>query len=175
MNEQQVEVFYVEVMDVFRYLEQQYNYQRMKGFIQDSEEGRDATAMLRYLGSRVGIEISWYFANATIDVAFIEVLQPGTFPMNRAFFGDYPDRAKGISLSTLTEMLGHSDDPNFLLKDTSFRHRNKRFKLIEMRMHDIIAGLARATQIYAIDIVKGDTSIFLKVMEYYTQKQKKSL
>ncbi len=72
-----------------------------------------------------------------------------------------------------TEMLGHNDDPNLLLKETSFRRRNKRLKLIEMRMHDIVAGLARATQIYAIAIVKGDTDIFPKVMEYYVEQQRK--
>lgn len=134
--------------------------------------GRDVNAKVQYLGPRVGITISWYVADAGIIVSFAEVLESGVFPAKQASFGHYPDRAKAINLEVLAEMLDHGDDPDFLLgKLSGSRRRNKRAKLIETNMHDILAGLARATQTYAIDILKGDTSIFPEVMNYYTEKQ----
>lgn len=168
MNERVVD-FFATATEAFHFLEQQYGYQRQDGFV---EEERDATARLRYLGSRVGVEISWYFANSAIGVSFIELLQPGMLPDFWAAFGNYPGAAKAISLYTLVEMQGHLEDPDFLLQYNGSRKRNKRAKLIEMRMPDILAGLARATQTYAADILEGDISIFPQVMAYYAAQLK---
>lgn len=174
MNEW-AEEFFAETTEAFSFLEQQYSYQRQEGFIEAPEDGRDATALIRYLSSHVGVQISWYFAGSTINVSFIELLQPGVFPNFWAFFGNYPHAAKAVSLYTLAGMLGHLDDPDFLLQDLgNTRKRNKHAKLIETRMPDILAGLARATQTYASDILKGDTSIFPQVMAYYTAQKKGS-
>jgi hypothetical protein len=77
-----------------------------------------------------------------------------------------------ISIYDLAEVLGVQNEPDFLLKDVeNFRKHKKHVKLIGTNRRDIIAGLARATQTYASDILKGDTSIFPKVIDYYQAKQ----
>ncbi len=44
---------------------------------------------------------------------------------------------------------------------------------IETQRQEIVAGLARATQTYATDILQGDTSIFSEVMDYHLEKEKR--
>jgi phosphoribosylaminoimidazole (AIR) synthetase len=71
-------------------------------------------------------------------------------------------------------MFGKRNDPLFLLKYVkNTRQRNKQATFIETHPHEIIVGLAQATQIYALAILKGDTSIFPTVMEYELAKQKR--
>jgi hypothetical protein len=43
--------------------------------------------------------------------------------------------------------------------------------LLQTNFSGIIQGFARATERYAGDILRGDTSIFPSVMRHYTQKQ----
>ena len=47
---------------------------------------------------------------------------------------------------------------------------NKRFQLIQAHLTDIIDGLARATERYANDVLRGDVSIFPEVKAYYRQR-----
>jgi hypothetical protein len=157
-------------------LETEYGYQQLAQVTEDLNHFKDARASVRYVNSRVGIKIQWGFADGIIDVYFIELLQAGVFP---AVSSPYPlkDRshvAKSIGLSTLAEMLGHSDDPDFLLKKIySPRTSNRRIKTIETNMPEVLAGLAHATQTYASSILQDDTSIFPQVMQFYVQLQKK--
>jgi len=167
MNESRIDFFFSETTQAFHFLEEQYKYQQQKGFV-ESEDQRDTRAIIRYVGPQIGIQISWYFAGSMINVSFIQLLQPGIFPTKWAFFGHYPHAAHAIDIYTLAEFLGHRDDPNFFFRDSKPRNRNKRWKLIDTKLHDILMGLARATQLYAADILEGDSSMFPKVMAYAT-------
>src|SRR6185437_15142113 len=89
-----VEMFFQQTAEAFRFFEQQYGYRRQEGFVESSEDYRDTIARIRYVGSRVGMEIWWYFAGASIGVAFIELLQPGVFPEGWALFENSHHAAK---------------------------------------------------------------------------------
>nr|WP_220201129.1 hypothetical protein [Reticulibacter mediterranei] len=43
-------------------------------------------ARIRYGGLRVGIEIAWYFSEASIGVSLIELLQPDVFPSHSSYY-----------------------------------------------------------------------------------------
>lgn len=143
----------------------------MEGFLTSPNDFRDALARIQYVSTSIGVEIGWNFAGAMINVAFIELLHPGVFPASWTLFEGFPNAARAVSLYEIAEMLGHSDDSDFLLQDRdNSRKWKKHLKLFETRMSDVLAGLARATQTYASDILKGDTTIFPEAMDYYTSK-----
>lgn len=173
--DEQATLFFTETREAFQFLEHQYDYQQLEGFVRGASDGRDATVVNRYVGSRIGIEISWYFAGSNIGVAFVELQQPNVFQEDRSFYPlARPNVPKAISLYSLAEMLNKHDDPDFLLKNTqNTRQRNRRAKFIDTNLHAILVGLAHATQTYATDILKGDTTIFSKVMDYELAKQKR--
>lgn len=176
MGNEQIEIFFAETTKAFHFLETQYGYQQRERDIEHPDEGRDARARVIYIGSRVGVQIGWGFADAIIGVYFFELLQAGVFPSIITYypFKDDAHKAKGIRLYTLAEMLGHIDDPDFLLKKVdNFRTRIKRSKIIQAQLPDILAGLARATQTYATSILQGDTTIFPRVMNAYAEKMEK--
>jgi hypothetical protein len=168
-------MFSGEVQEVFQFLELDYGYHYLEELVRDAKDWRETTTVSRYVGANVGIEISWYFAGSSIGVAFVELQQPYIFQEDRSFYPlTRPNVPKAISLYTLAEMLGKRNEADFLLKDTqNTRQRNKREKIIEKSLHEVIVGLARATKICAIDILKGDTSIFSAVMEYELAEQKR--
>lgn len=170
-----VETFFAETRESFLFLEHQYSYKRLEGHIDHPDDERDALALSEYVGSQVGVRISWGFANVSMDVAFIQLFQSEIFPEESSFFPlTRPNVSNAISLYSLAERLGTSHDPDFVLKDIDKpRQRYKRAQLIRSNMHEIVAGLARATQTYATPILKGDTSIFPEVMDYYLAKQKR--
>lgn len=176
MDPEHIEAFFTETTNAFHFLEAEYGYQLLERVTQDLKYFQDATALVHYVSTRVGIEVVWGFADSFIGVSFIELLQPGIFPASCSPFPfrDRPETAKSISLYTLAEMLGRIDDPNFLLKKVySSRTSNRRAKIIESRMPEVLAGLAHATQTYARPILQGDTSIFPKAMQFYVEEQKK--
>lgn len=176
MGNEQVETFFAETAKAFHFLETQYEYQQLERDIEHPDEGRDATARVIYIGSRVAVEIAWGFAAGVIGVCFIELLQTGVFPSVITYYPSKDDahKAKGIRLYTLAEMLGHLDDPDFLLKKVdNFRTRIKRSKIIQAQLPDVLAGLARATQTYATSILQGDTTIFPRVMNADAEKTEK--
>lgn len=176
MDDEHIEAFFAETTTSFHFLETEYGYRQLEKLTEDLHHFQDARASVRYVDSRVGIKVQWSFAAGIIDVYFIELLQAGVFP---AFSSPYPLRdrphvAKSIGLSTLAEMLGQSGDPDFLLKKMySPRTRNRRMKVIEGSMPEVLAGLARTTQTYARPILQGDTSIFPKTMKFYLELEKK--
>jgi hypothetical protein len=169
------EVFFTEVRKAFQFLEQQYSYKRLEESIEHPGEPRDTAVKCTYLGSYVGVEIWWYFAGAIIGVVFIELRQVSVLPEKSSpFHLTDPNVARAISLYDLAEVRGGRDDPNFLLKDVdNWRRLKKRSTQIETQKQEIIAGLARATQTYATDILQGDTSIFSEVMDYRLAKEKR--
>ena len=174
MNEQQIESFFVEVGEIFQFLELDYNYQRLDEYIKHPNDWRDIVAQSRYVSTSVGVEVWWYLADAAIGVAFVELQQPGVFPASVSFYPQLNSLVpKAINLSTLAEMQGVLNDPDFLLSDVdNTRKYKKRVKLIENNRRDIVVGLARAVQRYAHAILKGDITMFPEVMNYYQAKHK---
>jgi hypothetical protein len=168
------ELFFSEATEAFQFLEHQYGYQRQEGQIKSPDDIRDTAALLSYVGTRVGVQISWYFADAFIGVAFVELQQPGVFPQNYSFYPVKQENLmKAIDLYTLSEIYGVQQNQDFLLQDTDNpRKYKKHAKLIQTNRKGIIAGLARATQIYAAAILQGDTFLFPDVMHYYIAKHK---
>lgn len=176
MDDEHIEAFFAETTTSFHFLETEYGYRQLEKLTEDLHHFQDARASVRYVNARVGIEVQWSFADGIIDVYFIDLLQAGVFPAASSPYPlrDRPHVAKTIGLSTLAEMLGQSDDPDFLLKKMySSRTRNRRMKTIESSMSEVLTGLARATQTYAQPILQGDTSIFPKTMKFYLELEKK--
>jgi hypothetical protein len=171
MYKQASETFFKATAEAFRFLEERYGYRRLEGFLQSANDGRITTARIRYVGSQMGVEIWWSPANARLGVVYIELQQSEVFPHTWSLIEGLPNTARAVSLYELAEMAGRSDDPDFLVKDLDYpRKHNKRAKMLETRMQDVLAGLARATQTYASDILQGDTTLFPEVMAYATSK-----
>lgn len=174
MDEHQIALFFEKTQEAFRFLEQEYGYRHLDSLIKNPEYVRDTSAAQRYLGTRIGIEIWWYFADAGIGVTFVEMTQPDVFPLAASLFPTTREVAQAINLTSLVEMHGTLDSPDFLLKDLDdYRKHKYRLKLIETRMPEIIEGLARATRTYAVPILEGDTSMFPAVMNAYLAQTKK--
>lgn len=176
INEEILEVFFVETLKVFHFLETKYAYQRLERKIIYPEYSRDTAALVRYVGSNVGVQIIWGIADGFVGVNLVELLQTGVFPTAVSLFPfkDQSNQAKAISLYDLADMLGHKDDPDFLLKGIdNFRTHKRRMRTIESQVPEVLAGLARAVQTYATPILQGDTSIFPQVMRFYVAKQKR--
>ncbi|HEX8033102.1 MAG TPA: hypothetical protein VF510_04610 [Ktedonobacterales bacterium] len=184
--------FFVETRRAFQFLEHTYGYQHVGEEVSTSHP-RDWAGMSRYVRSRVGVEIGWEYAESSIGVSFVALHQPGIFQRGIYHPDASPDRPRAISLYSLAYMLGHGDDPDFLLptspdppddmsaRDLSPRARRRalnswqsavlstikrRRQLIETNMPGVLAGLARATQTYASAILEGDTSVFPSVLDY---------
>lgn len=175
MLKEQATIFFTEVQQAFQFLVREYGYRHLEEVIRNAEYWPDATAVSRYVGVAVGIEVSWHFAGSYIGVAFIEVQQPYLFPEMYSFYPmNRPNVLKAISLYDLAEVCKRREDTDLLLKEVqNTRQINKQGKFIEGHLHEIVAGLARATQNCASDILKGDTSIFAEVMEYGLAKYRR--
>jgi hypothetical protein len=170
--------FNVCAKESFAFLEKLYGYHLDKEIVEDAGDYRDAIACIYFLGSTLGVKIYWYFSSSLIDVKFIELDKHGRIPsLVKGREGTYLDQMgddipRGIHLSDLVTVLGHQDDPSFLLKEL----RNvkpsmckKRAKIIEENVIGVVQGLAQATQTYASEILQGDTSLFPQVIRYVTQ------
>lgn len=183
--EKRFEAFFAEATNAFQFLEQVYEYQRLKEILESPQDMRDTMAKLRYVGPRVGVEIEWYFANAALWVRLVELLKEKVFPRYATYFQISPsalarhglnpsETARAVELETLGEVLGKKDKKDFLLYvGPNNRGYKKRMKMLEDNRQEVIAGLARATQTYATTILQGDTTIFSEVMKYATERQKK--
>ena len=136
----------------------------------------DAQAVVVYLSDHIEVDIVWGFHLATIHIAFIEVQTPGERPARWHLWDkEYPNSARGIRLDSLAAVRGHEDDPDFLLGNldrVDGRSINRRFKLLQTNLTGVVDGLARATERYASDILRGDTSVFPEVMAYYTEERR---
>lgn len=172
LNEQ-AKFFWAETAEAFQFLEHQYDYQRLEG----STTSNPWTVISRYVGSHIGIQVVWNSHASTINVAFIELVQPGVFPPVSSFFPltQDIDAAKAVYLSDLADMFGPgtNQDPDFLLQGNkhywSPLHK-KRLETIDKNMRGVLAGLARATETYASAILHGDTSMFPGVMHAHGKK-----
>lgn len=163
--------FYAQVSEAFAFLTTTYGYRLHAQRAEDLEYAQDARASVSYLGERVEVSIEWAFAEASIDVVFTELQIEKVSPKQRSFADDkLKDAARAISLRTLAEHLGHADDPDLPPRGYDGRVTNKRFKRLQADLRGVLDGLARATERYADDIVRGDTAVFPEVMRAYTEK-----
>jgi hypothetical protein len=112
----------------------------------------------------------WLYHTAAVDVQFLELRSLGVY-------NDATDVAGSIFLHTLAEVLGHADDPAFLLGDTDQVGGwtiNRRVKIVQANMRGVLEGLAAATKRYADAVLKGDTLILPEAQQYHRQKRSSS-
>ena len=170
-----VAAFYTHVEQAFAFLPATYNCQLHAQHLDDREDFRDARASVMHLGDKMEVDIRWDFASAIIRVVFVELPISHVSPTKRVAFGEGREGAREISLELLTEVRRHPTDPDLLLGDLTGldgRSINRRFKVIQSNLGGVIGGLARATERYASEILRGDTSIFPAVMRLYGEKRR---
>jgi hypothetical protein len=117
--------------------------------------------------------IVWGWSSAFVGVRFFEVQIPRVSPREHTPFGEPRARPRVIHLRDLAAVRGHADDPDFLLGNSDQfggRITNKRFKLLQSDLAGALDGLARATERYASDILRGDLSIPPEVQAYRDEK-----
>lgn len=162
--------FYNEAIKAFAFLEIEYGYRRSSDISNEYVDWRDLQIDVVYLTSTIAINIFWIPTVSQVDVGFNELPDKWTLQSTPvAYFDNYSENNRGILLRMYTEMIGHSNDPDFLLKnqdDHSGRAFAQRKRIIQKGVQPIIEGLARATRRYAGPILLGDTSMFTKVREY---------
>lgn len=166
---QGIAAFLQETPQKISFLETQYGYQRLGEKLED-QDPLDKEVISLYAGPQIGVKLIWAYTWGRISVLFVELSQPGTFPRRYSLVENTnrPDMARAISLETLVEMLGHGDDPHFLL--TYNKKNPKSWKIPFEHIDDVLDGLVYCIQTYASDILRGDTNLFDKVMQYYAHK-----
>lgn len=166
--------FFAATRETFRFLETSFAFQFREERAWNLADFRDTTAGVRYASARVGIEICWTMADGSLRVALIEFRQdahPETFVS--WFMANQPEIARVIDLYDLAEMLGSADDPDFLLKRSDdLSLWRKQLKIVQVRMPEVLTGLARATQKYAAPILCGDTALIARVIQFRTQQSR---
>lgn len=170
-----VQKFITEVIQKFKFLEDDYGYKKIEDEIKCKDYYPDAEVVVKYVGKSIGIEVYWYFAGANIGVAFVE-LRNGEIPEKRMFFGETKDAARAISVYSLSGYLNQQEDDLFLLKDidnVTIPKIKKREKVINDNMADVIEGLSSAVKKLATKILAEDISIFTDVMNYQYELIKK--
>ncbi len=173
MAHRNASTFYALVQEAFHFLEEQYGYRLASTTLDGTKDFRDTVAKVIYVGERVAVRVDWYRADAGIAVGFVALRDPGVLPVRWNFLGTDPNAPPAVTLFTLAEMQGHTQDPDFLLGDPAGTGKPKlaaRHRLVETNLAGILAGLARATQRYAADILAGDTSCLPDAMRLYAQK-----
>lgn len=168
---QGIATFLTEAQKKFSFLETQYGYQRL-GEVHEDQDPRDKDVVSFYVSSQIGVKLMWSYTSGSVLVLFVELLKPGKFPPRYSVVENknHSDVARAISLEILAEVLGYGDDPHFVLK----RNKNnpEHWRIPFEQMTDVLDGLAFCVQKYADNVLKGDTNLFEKVIQYYSQKMK---
>jgi hypothetical protein len=167
MNKNLPEKFFLETTQEFNFLESEFGYKLVSKDVENIDDPQDAKAFVRYLSSKVGIEIYWYFASAAIGIALVEITKANEFPGRRRFWGKMSDEARAIKLHTLAKMQGKEN--SFVLKElrsTKPVHIKKREKVIGENLGSVLENLSQILKNIAQNILLGDTSIFPKVQKY---------
>jgi hypothetical protein len=168
-----VPTFFAHISQSFAFLPETYGCRLHAQHLEAIDDLRDTNATVVYLGDKVEVDIRWAFAEASLNVLLVELAIPRVSPSKRYMWGTDQDAARMVQVYTLAEMLGHADDPDFALGDTSSfdgRTISKRFKRIQANLPSVLNGLARATERYASGILHGDTTIFPDVVRFCTQQ-----
>jgi hypothetical protein len=161
----EVQVFFTEVHDAFSFLEGEYLYRPPRDVFDEKIDWHYLQANVVYLSRKIAVGIIWYLLGGPeISVRFIELMKPYFLPIDPIPYSG----GRSISLQIYAEMLGHADDPDFLIKlptaSKMYDRQNKR--TIQSKRQLVVAGLARATRRYARSILLGDMSMFAKVLKY---------
>lgn len=162
--------FFAHVTRAFAFLTSTYDYRLTTQEITAIDDVRDTQVVVKYVSAPLEVDVIW------------DVVGVGVFVL----FATLPPLAQGASiedvvrpklslmrLQDLAAVRGHADDPDFMQGDLDHgngRIINKRFQFIQAHLTDIIDGLARATERYGSEILRGDTSLFPEVRAYYLQR-----
>jgi len=167
------EMYFREVKNSFHYLVSDFDYQLISTDIENADDYRDSVAIVRYLSSKVGLEVYWYLASSVIGISLIKVKKEGYFPYKKRFWGKSREEASAITLNSLIGMAGKG---NVLILNkyisTKASDVNIRRKMIEENISDIVKNVAEVLLEQANDILAGDTSIFPKVQKYEEEYRK---
>ena len=133
----------------------------------------DKEAIVKYVGSTIGIGIYWSYASAVIGIYFFE-LDDGKQPEKIYFGSEYPGAKKAIKLYSLADYYNQINCEYFLLSypnNVMLSKINERAKIIDKNLAGVIAGLIRAMNDLASKIIKGDASIFDAIISYEVERR----
>lgn len=175
-----------ETRHAFAFLEHSYGYRLVDEEI--DTERPEWTSESHYVRARVGVAVHLGASGPYITVSFVALLQPDVYQPGAYFPDALPEWPRAIELDALVCMLGHHDDPDFLLPPypdpldfpesprasmepppwltTHLAVEERRVQLLNADLPGVLAGLARATRRYAATILEGDTSMFPAVQDY---------
>lgn len=160
-----IEKFFSKTIQVFTFLETDFGLVRKDHQVENEKHYPDMEAAIRYIG-KIEAKVFWYFAGAVIGVTFIE-LEKDEFTKFR----------KAASLYSLVDVINANDSKNFLLKNyrsVMVRDIKKREKIINENMEQVLENLAIMTKKYALDVLRGDTTIFPKIQAYEEELNKQN-
>jgi hypothetical protein len=164
--------FFAHVTRAFNFLTSTYGYRLASQDITAINDVRDTQVVVKYTHDHLDLEVDviWDVVSVGVSVLFATLppLAPGASTEDIV-----RPQLSLMRLQDLAAVRGHGDDPDFLQGDRDHvngRIINKRFQLIQAHLTDIIDGLARATERYGSEILRGDTSIFPQVRAYYLQR-----
>ncbi|HEU5346076.1 MAG TPA: hypothetical protein VFU60_17145 [Ktedonobacterales bacterium] len=126
----------------------------------------DTHALVAYVGEHVEVDVRWDFPEARVYVSFLELRVPRVRANAFSPFDKDAGKARAMHLDEVAHVLGHADDPDFLLGDPNAiggRDITRRFKLLQTNFSGALEGLARATERYGAKILKGDKTLFSEV------------
>lgn len=161
------EKFFKTAVKVFEFLEKDHAYKRMPEIIEDNKGPGDLELIVRYVGTVVAVDVSWYYDIAVMNVVFTE-LADGKFPSTRHFWGNTPGKPKATDLFTLIEM-NKANPRDFILGDVTRLELAKireRAELIKTDMEAVLQNLKKLCIEHASEIINGDVSIFPVAVKY---------
>jgi hypothetical protein len=157
-------------LEYFKFLENENGYEVAFSGIENNNYYPDAQVIVKYINSKMEIDIFWYAAGANIGVNFIDLT-------NGMYLNDQSKTPKIVNIYTLVDYLNSDDNNLFLLEDinsVTFSKIKKRENIINENMEDIVKNLAIIVKKYARDIIEGDISIFDDVIQYQIELNKKN-
>lgn len=169
---QRAPTFFALTQAAFGFLEEQYGFRLESATLADLQYVFDACASVSYLGEYVAVGVTWSYADGYIGVGFVELHTPWVRPAQANSLHTDRGMPLAVELDTLATMAGHAKDPDFVLHGRGLLGRRSVEacrRLVETNMSGVIAGLARATQRYAADILAGDTSRFPEIVRFHAQ------
>jgi hypothetical protein len=152
--------FYAHVARAFAFLTSTYGYRLATQDITAIDDVRDTQVVVKYISAHLEVDVIWGVVSVSVSVQF------ATLPplAHGASIEDVVrPKLSQIRLEHLAAVRGHANDPDFIQGDLDHvngRIINKRFQFIQAHLTAIINGLARATERYGSEILRGDTSIF---------------
>jgi hypothetical protein len=142
---------------------------------QDFDDKREAMVSIRYKGGPVDVEIGWGIGFASIGIT----LRDNNYPESQQVIAKIKNLkpAKVIYFESAVEYLSEGKEVSLIpeiSRNISFsemkNNADKREKLINQSMEEIVKKLAEKLNKYGAEIIKGDTSRFPEFEKYYAEK-----